>query len=310
MLALFDRAGITYRLSGKNVGKEFVNICCPFCGEERYHCGIHRKAFWFRCWVCDAHGVWSKIKSQLERKYKGADWNQVQGKNNNFYLDEEDKQVEEVEKNQWRKFNLKTDYKIFNWLTSHPKDLKENYRFRGIPLANLDRFEIFVGYGKLMGYVLFSDGENVVGRRYLPDEYGSKWYKTKGVQSNLFGGNQLKGKQGEVVYLCEGIFDLLSLPINSVAVLGNSLTESLQVQIVKNLEGFKRLFLVFDRDVSANKLADMSLSLTDLGFVVDIFNWNEIPSEYKHIKDIDELRLTSESCYQSLFNQKNTSLLL
>jgi DNA primase len=44
---------VEYRHGGKNVGANDVNICCPFCGEDRFHLGIHKDKGLLNCWVCE-----------------------------------------------------------------------------------------------------------------------------------------------------------------------------------------------------------------------------------------------------------------
>jgi DNA primase len=55
MIAVIDyleAAGIDYKKSGKNVGPNDVNICCPWCGESKFHLSIHKEKGLLNCWVC------------------------------------------------------------------------------------------------------------------------------------------------------------------------------------------------------------------------------------------------------------------
>lgn len=56
-----DHHGINYRTSGKNIGSEWMGICCPFCGESGYHCGIHLDHKLFSCWVCAESGTFLRL---------------------------------------------------------------------------------------------------------------------------------------------------------------------------------------------------------------------------------------------------------
>lgn len=47
-----DDRGIDYRTGGKNVAGNDINICCPFCGEDRFHLGIHKRKGILNCWSC------------------------------------------------------------------------------------------------------------------------------------------------------------------------------------------------------------------------------------------------------------------
>ena len=50
--------GIPVRERGKNVGRDFINICCPLCHETRFHLGFHRTEGWWKCFVCGEGGQW------------------------------------------------------------------------------------------------------------------------------------------------------------------------------------------------------------------------------------------------------------
>lgn len=50
--SFLDFHNIEYKTSGKNVGQDWISICCPFCGENRFHCGINLNSKVASCWVC------------------------------------------------------------------------------------------------------------------------------------------------------------------------------------------------------------------------------------------------------------------
>ena len=60
-----DHYNIEYRTSGKNIGSNWMSICCPFCQEERFHCGIHLDSKTFSCWVCGETGTFLKLAATL-----------------------------------------------------------------------------------------------------------------------------------------------------------------------------------------------------------------------------------------------------
>lgn len=62
VIGYLDFAGIDYKPDGKNVGPNDVNVDCPWCGADK-HLGIHKKAGWLNCWVCDLE----ILKSTLAR---------------------------------------------------------------------------------------------------------------------------------------------------------------------------------------------------------------------------------------------------
>lgn len=49
--------GIPYKTSGTNIAEGWIGVeHCPFCGDRRYHCGIHLSSAAYSCWVCGSKG--------------------------------------------------------------------------------------------------------------------------------------------------------------------------------------------------------------------------------------------------------------
>lgn len=62
---LLDHYGIEFKTSGKNVGQNWIGVCCPYCGEERFHCGINMDTKVTSCFVCGESGTLLKLISTL-----------------------------------------------------------------------------------------------------------------------------------------------------------------------------------------------------------------------------------------------------
>lgn len=53
---IFDDIGIEYRTNGANVGKNELNIACPWCGDDpSYHLGISLQTGYYHCWRNPTH---------------------------------------------------------------------------------------------------------------------------------------------------------------------------------------------------------------------------------------------------------------
>lgn len=63
--SFLDQYGIDYRSSGKNVGEDWLGICCPWCNETRFHCGINLTSKVASCWVCGESGTCLKLVATL-----------------------------------------------------------------------------------------------------------------------------------------------------------------------------------------------------------------------------------------------------
>ena len=48
---------ISYKDSGKNIGKDWIGTNCIFCGDEGNHLGIHIKSKMISCWKCGQTGT-------------------------------------------------------------------------------------------------------------------------------------------------------------------------------------------------------------------------------------------------------------
>ncbi len=56
---------IEYITSGKNVGRNSVNVKCPKCGDPSFHLGIHLENGIFNCWRCNVSGNFVKLVNLL-----------------------------------------------------------------------------------------------------------------------------------------------------------------------------------------------------------------------------------------------------
>src|SRR3972149_3507555 len=57
---------IGYKTSGKNVSKGEYSICCPFCGEAKFHCGINPSKGLFHCWICGGKGNIVRLVAKIK----------------------------------------------------------------------------------------------------------------------------------------------------------------------------------------------------------------------------------------------------
>ena len=48
-----DDRGLVYSEEGDNVSEGWVNITCPFCGDDKNHMGINLRSKYFHCWICN-----------------------------------------------------------------------------------------------------------------------------------------------------------------------------------------------------------------------------------------------------------------
>jgi len=74
-IAYFEDRDIDYHTEGKNVSRGWVNIPCPFCGDDpSWHCGVNLESNFFHCWICGEKGPVVKLIRQIE----GCSWTKAE----------------------------------------------------------------------------------------------------------------------------------------------------------------------------------------------------------------------------------------
>ncbi len=56
IITYLESRGLEYKTAGKNIGKGWVGMDCPFCDDQRNHFGINKKTGKYSCWHCAEHG--------------------------------------------------------------------------------------------------------------------------------------------------------------------------------------------------------------------------------------------------------------
>lgn len=57
IIQLYSDYNIQYWTEGKNVAPGWVNIQCPFCGDDSNHLGFNTNKEYFNCWKCGSHPI-------------------------------------------------------------------------------------------------------------------------------------------------------------------------------------------------------------------------------------------------------------
>lgn len=287
---LLAQAKVPFRDKGTNVGQGFVNIPCPFCGEQKFHCGIHETELWFKCLVCGEGGQWHTLANKLRSQYSRIDWFTL-GKQQFIprYLDDTTKLPKELA--ELTRPLEETDIVPFEYLTEVPfqEELHDKYRPRGFEAELIKKIKPGVGIGKLKGYVTFVQGDNLIARNY--SGYGARWWKGINNGVYIYGKTFVEYVQPEYVVLTEGVFDTLSVPFgHGLAILGSIMSDYWIAEAVSCLpHTTKSVILALDRGVPRKTVNRFKLLLQDCGLFVVEWDWGN--SVLKDIKDLDEARL-------------------
>lgn len=88
VLGYLHSRGVNYREHGKNVGYNDINVCCPFCGETKFHLGINKIDGRLNCWVCGFEHLkkWPNFSDFIVETEK-VDFSKAVGTLKDFTLD-------------------------------------------------------------------------------------------------------------------------------------------------------------------------------------------------------------------------------
>ena len=287
---LLQQARIGIKDKGNNVGRCFINICCPFCGEDHYHLGIHETELFFKCLVCSEGGSWVKLRQRLQRNYPRVDWYSIKtGQAQSHYVDTAIDLPHDLQ--QLTRVMTKADVVPYQYLTEIPyeDELYDKYRPRGFEPDLIQRVQPGVGTGKLSGYVTFREGQSLIARSYSSRK--ARWWKAINDDQFIFGKQALNEVQPKWAVLTEGVFDNLSVPYgHSLSLLGSSLSSGWISAIVEALPKHTTdIIIALDRGVPIKTVDTYTLLLNDCGLNVTKWDWQD--EELDGLKDLDEVRL-------------------
>ena len=300
---VLHRAGIPIRESGTNVGREHVNICCPFCFETRFHCGIHQTDGWFFCWVCGAKGQWGKLRKVLRKEHGGEHWGEFTPGRTSRYVDDLIGALPaELE-------GITRDFVTYNPERMHRDDL-DAWEYlvceRGLEAKVIQLLRPGIGMRgpyegdpDLRDYVTFREGDHLIARSMYAD-VKPRWYKS-GKRLGVWGLPWVHMVSPEWVIVTEGVFDALAVPVGyGVAILG-SVTSSIWLDLLaKELpRSVKDICLALDPGAKRETTRDIRIELKDLGFGVQTFDWRVVKDlvERDPKFDLDKLRLSEGRDY-------------
>lgn len=210
-----------------------VNICCPYCNDENYHCGIFTDKLNFTCWKCKSGGSLFQLLNLLI----GIDWNEYQNLFEgltNFSDKPVSEQIKElishpIEMTETRnnvvwppRFSvpiakLPNDVVIQRFLKEKRLSL-EFCSYNDVYVGVADRYlRYFIVPVYSRNHVVAFQGRDMIGTR------PAKYLSYGNMSDFLFGYDDLKAN--EPVMLVEGIFDCWHAP-NAVATFGTSLSSA------------------------------------------------------------------------------------
>ncbi len=255
IISLLEDNGIDYSTSGKNTSRGWVELNCPFCGNDpSFHLGVNLSSGIYHCWICGAKG---HIEKLIQHRL-GMSREKIK------------KLVEEYDINFHEEESLKRNSEqiVFpkGLEDSIPQLHKSYLKRRGFdPDIMIKKYRIKAYYhlGGKWSYRLvipiFMDGEIVSFiARDVTDKQTPKYKNLSNEQSVINVKNCLYGidsiKKGGNAILVEGVFDQWRVGDGSCAFLGVEYTNQ-QLFLLYEKE-LKEVYVMFDADAikKAHKL--------------------------------------------------------
>lgn len=228
-VAELEKRNIGYRETGRNVGRNFVGIDCPFCGDTNNHLGLSKSSGYYSCFVCGARGSFEyliyKLTGEIIKKQKME------------FIPEQDPGIDYVDFNYKPLSSTARDYL---WSRNYdPDELIDLYKIQDGGLFSRFKYRIMIPY--IMNNKIFT---------YSGRDYSSQQdpkYLHLGTDKSICSCKEIVyGIESciDTVIVVEGIFDCWRLGKGSVALSGKIPTKK-QIDQLKN---FKRIFIMFDEN--------------------------------------------------------------
>ena len=251
---------IGYRTSGKNVSKGEYSICCPFCGESKFHCGINPSKGLFNCWKCSEKGNIIKIVAKI-KNVSFIEAKEIINPTSELkkVLEERDKVVEEPIIMQNKDFKLpphtyRFDYNTTNmWQEVALRFLRQKYDLTWDDIEQADLH--YCVYGKYKNSIIipfFLNGK-------LVNFIERSWDKTAkiryfncpnekslvSIKKMVYNYDSVVGRQQ--IIIVEGCFDAIKTGFDrTIALCGTEITQE-QRNILIGLKAGE-LIILFDND--------------------------------------------------------------
>ena len=254
---LFEDYKIPFQDKGKNVGRGWIELHCPFCDDPSTHLGFNEEKEYFHCWRCGFHRNDDTIAKLLHiskrqartilKQYKGKDIrintdSLIKIEKKSFKFPSNCTALNSTHRKYLERRGFDPDKLIKEWglLGAGPISMldKKDYRYRIIiPIMWNNQIVSF-------------QGRDITGKAKVRYKACPKDREIIHHQDILYGDQQQWTDTGICV---EGVTDVWRFGSRSFAVFGISYTAMQVRNIAKH---FKKVIIVFDNEVVAQQQAD------------------------------------------------------
>lgn len=242
---------IDFKTKGENTTKSHINICCPFCSDDRYHLGINLQTLQANCWRCGPKHLTIIVKEIERCSYRDAqyiaDHLKVFNKPETFEPIETFKSIP----NFLKYFNPNLNKVCRRYLEGRnfdPDYIGRKYKLMSSDIIGDFKYRliapIFMKYRPVSVI-----GRDVTNKSPSPYKLLSDEKSLCPREKILYNADTVNGK----AILVEGIFDVFRIGNSAVATLSTTVSKQQILSLIKlNL---KKIFIIFDSEEVAQKRA-------------------------------------------------------
>lgn len=235
---------IPFVTSGSELGRGWIGIQCPFCGDDKHHLGYNESKNLLTCWKCGPKRLYPTLKrllnidgEQLKIIIKNygifVEDNYVRPVAKNLVLPKEFGELQENHKNYLKTRGFDPDDIISRWNILGTGNNAKGYENRII-------IPIYQN-GKLVSF----HSRDITGKAQIPKKACKSENEVIHFKDTLYGYDRVKSN---TVIVSEGPFDVWRWGYGAVCTWGIKFTEK-QVDL---LSTFKNIFIIFDSETEDN----------------------------------------------------------
>jgi len=247
VVSFLEDRDIEYKTSGKNVTEGWVEINCPFCGNDpSHHFGINLNSGFGNCWICGKKSNPVNLIQEID----SCSWQEARDTITEFTLDILDtKKPKKTDLNPtrivWPKYMENDIPKLHKtYLEGRGFDSDMLTKEFGLKFTrNLGqwKFRIIIPV-QFEGKIVTFTSRDVTGKaeikyRHLPDREA-----VVPIKHTLYGYDRIR----DTAVLVEGIMDVWNIGHGAIGSFGTMLTQEQKSLLTK----IKNLFIMFDSDAT------------------------------------------------------------
>lgn len=259
--------GIKDYPEGKNVGRGWIGVECPFCKDGSVHGGFNIKDGYFSCWKCGGHHLYDVIK-----EFTDLDHTKIKYILDNYITDNYT-----IERNESDKKEVKNEIvyipgkELYGPYTQYlinrnfdPEKLEKKYGLKASGPIGDYKFRIvapIIFRSREVSFItrtIITDNDSIA--RYLPCRKEKEVIHYKNILYNL------DNCKKDHIIVVEGVPSVWRLGDFSAATFGIKYT----IKQAYLLSKYKRIFLVFDND--PERISQALIQATKLSSCINQFS--------------------------------------